>query len=392
MKQARRICAAVLTAVLCLTILMPLPARAEGVCYTAINERVLQLSDDTMPIWSGDVLYAPYTSFDENVNGVPWGIECSYNKNSAVLTVYDIDKRSFLEFDLREGTCVDGLTGEAYKDGAILRGGRPYLPVKVVCTHFNLRYSYREIEQGSILRLKNDDVVLSDPKFLEAAVNVLDLRLKEYNQSKNPSEVTPSVPSSPQEPTTQPTEQEQEQEPDTPSVDTYLALRCEDDEFLYSILTVLGDRREKCMFFLTPELAERRADLVIWMLGAGHSVGLLAQSDSLEETRALLEQGSRALADRAFFRADAVLVRPEHREALEKEGWVCWNSTLELAPRETDGANYFSRKVIGQLSGRTRTTWLSIGADANTLRVLSTMLGELEKGGFVIRLPLEPRL
>jgi len=388
MKRGKKFWSAVLCAVFVLSILAPIPARAEGVCYTAINERVLQLSDDTMPIWSEDILYAPYTSFDEKVNGVPWGIECSYNKNSGIITVYDIDARSFLEFDLREGTCVDSLTGYEYRYGAILRSGRPYLPVKVVCTHFNLRYSYREIDQGSILRVKNNDVVLSDREFLEAAVNVLDLRLKEYNQSQSPAAPPPSQPVAPQEPST-PT---QPPEVDTPRVDTYLALRCESEEFLSAILTVLNGREEKCMFFLAPEIAERRADLVIWMLGAGHSVGVLARAGSVEETRTILARGRKALADRVFFRAEAAMVHPDFQSVLEDEGWVCWSDTQELIPRDTDGANYFSRKVLAQLEGRTRVTYLSLTADANALRILPTLLNRLEEEGFALQLPLEYRL
>jgi len=388
MKRGKKFWSAVLCAVFVLAILAPLPARAEGVCYTAINERVLQLTDDTMPIWSDDVLFVPYTSFDEKVNGVPWGIECSYNKNTGILTVYDIDKRTFLEFDLREGTCVDSLTGDEYLQGAILRGGRPYLPVKVVCTHFDLRYSYREIEQGSILRIKNDDVVLADKAFLEAAVNVLDLRLKEYNQSQSPVVPPPTAPTEPQQPET-PTQPPEE---DTPKVDTYLALRCEDEAFLPTILTVLDTREEKCMFFLTPQLVQRRADLVIWMLGAGHSVGVLARADTVEETRTILAHGRQALADRVFFRAEAAMVHPDFQSVLEDEGWVCWSDTQELTPRETDGANYFSRKVLAQLEGRTRVTYLSMVADAHALRILPVLLDRLEEGGFELHLPLEHRL
>ena len=285
MKTKSWIWVAMLSVLLCLGILGPFSARAEGVCFTAVNERVLQLSADTMPIWSNDVLYAPYTTFDGNVNGVAWGIQCSYNKNSGILTVYDMDKRSFLEFDLREGTCIDSVTGAEYAQGAILRGGRPYLPVKTVCTHFGLRYTYREIEYGNILRLKSDDVVLSDKNFLDAAVNVLELRLKEYNQSQNPAptEPAPPAPVTPQKPVVP------EQPPqEIPTVDTYLAVRCEDADFLSAVLAVLGDREEKCMFFLAPELIETRADLVIWILGAGHSVGLLAQADTPEDRKSVV--------------------------------------------------------------------------------------------------------
>ena len=175
-------------------------------------------------------------------------------------------------------------------------------------------------------------------------------------------------------------------------MDTYLALRCEDGEFLPTILTVLDSRGESCMFFLSPELIESRTDLVIRMLGEGHSVGVLARADSLEETRTLLARGREALADRVFFRAETAMVHPDFQSELEDEGWVCWSDTLELTPRDTDGANYFSRKVLGQLSGRTRTTYLSMAADAHALRILPTLLDRLEEEGFALQLPLEHRI
>jgi len=86
------------------------------------------------------------------------------------------------------------------------------------------------------------------------------------------------------------------------------------------------------------------------------------------------------------------MVHPDFQSVLEDEGWVCWSDTQELIPRDTDGANYFSRKVLAQLEGRTRVTYLSLTADANALRILPTLLNRLEEEGFALQLPLEYRL
>lgn len=383
-KLKKTLPAAVTVLALCLTLFLPMPARAADVCFTAINDRVLELTSE-MPIWSGDVLYAPYTTFDAGVNGVKWNIECSYNKTTNMLTVFDINERTFLEFDLREGTCVDPINDRAYNQGAIIRGGTPYLPVRVVCSHFGLRYSYREIEQGNLLRIKNDDVILSDTKFLDAAGNALDLRLREYNQSQGEGEETPSGTLTPQDPGGTATES-------GPNVSTYLAFRCEDAEYLETLLLTLEVRGVHGMFLLPPELIRERSDLVIWMLGAGHSVGLLAQGDTAEATRAILEEGSALLAGQVFLRAGVAMVPQEQRATFKQESWVCWNGTLDLTPTDSVGPNYFSSRVMAQLKGRELPTYLSLDVSANTLRVLPTLLNQLENGGFHVELPLETRL
>jgi len=384
MRHGKKFLAAVLTLALCLSILSPLPVRAADVCFTAIDDSILKLTNENMPIWSGGVLYAPYTTFNESDNGIRnWNIQVSYSKNSNKVTVFDT--RRFLEFDLKAGTCWDDLTGIAYSGGAVVRGGRPYLPVDIVCEHFDLTYSYREIEKGDLLRIKTKEVVISDRDFPDAAENVLDHRLKEYSQSQ-PGGAAATTPGENQQPSQNPSPENEQ------SVDTYLAFRCENAEYLEAVLTTLDGLREKGMFFLSRELIEQRADLVLRILGSGNSVGLLAWSDSVEGTRALLEGGSRALAEQVFARATAVLVEKEFRDTLEAEGWVCWNSTLDLSPSSSVGSNYFSNRVLNQLGNRTRDTYLTMDVSGDTVRVLLVLLRRLEDEGFELELPLETKL
>lgn len=384
MKHGKKFLAAFLTLALCLSVLVPIPVRAADVCFTAIDDSVLKLTNENMPVWSGGILYAPYTTFNEADNGVRnWKIQVSYSRNSNKVTVFDT--RRFLEFDLKSGSCWDELTGIAYSGGAIVRGGRPYLPVAIVCEHFELTYSYREIEQGALLRIKTEDVVIPDSRFPEAANNVLNLRLRDYNQSQ-PGGGTTATPSGSQKPSQDPTPENEQ------SVNTYLAFRCEDAEHLETVLTALDGVREKAMFFLTQELIETRSDLVMRILGSGSSVGLLAEAESIEQTRALLEAGNRALAEQVFARATAVLAAKEFRDPLEEEGWICWNSTLDMSPGSSSGANYFSNRVLNQLGNRTRDTYLTLDVSLDTARVLLTLLRRLEGEGFELELPLETRL
>jgi len=384
MKHGKKFIVMILMLALCLAVLCPVPVEAADVCFTAIDESVLKLTNEGMPIWSGGMLYAPYTTFNEADNGISkWGIQASYSKNNNKVTLFDT--RRFLEFDLKTGACWDDITGIAYSGGAIVRGGRPYLPVAIVCEHFGMTYSYREIAQGSLLRIKTEDVVIADSRFPDAADNILNLRLKEYNQSQGGGTV-PSVPDTTQTPGQNlPPENDQ-------NVDTYLAFRCDSGENLELILSILDAAREKGMFFLTHELIQRRSDLIFRMLGSGHSVGLLAWGEDVGQVREALAAGSGALAEQVFFRTTVVLTEKDFRAQLEEEGWICWNSTLDLTVEDSAGANYFSRRVLGQLGNRTRDTYLSLDDSANTARVLPTLLRSLDEQGFDLELPLETRI
>ena len=384
MKKGNKLLTAVLALVLCLGIVMPAPAGAATPIFVAINDRVLEATAETMPIWVGDEMYIPYSALDANTNGVRWGIYCSYIKTDHTLSVFDADKRKFLEFDLREGTSFNALTGEPCDGGAILRGSRPYLPLEMVCDFFGLESSYHSVNQGKLLRIRSDEAVLTDVRFLDAAVNVLDMRLKEYNQA-NGIETPAPAPANPGTPSGGTAQVEKR-------VPTYLAFTCKSAEDLATLLLSLENSGIHAVIFLTPELIRERGDLVFWISGAGHTVGLTAAgADPAEITRSL-EEGNRALAEEAFLRTDVVRAPAEYLGWLEEEGWVCWNSTLEPVPTDKEGAVSFAGRVLSRLQGRTRATYLLLESSGNTLRVLPTMLKVLEEAGFVPDLPLETRL
>lgn len=386
MKCGRKFLGMLLTLALCLSVLLPAPVRAADICFTAIDESILKLTNENMPIWSGGVLYVPYTTFDRAENGIGrWEIQASYSKNSTRLAVFD--RTRFLEFDLKTGTCWDDLTGIAYSGGAIVRGGRPYLPVAIVCEHFGLTYSYREVAQGGLLRIKTSEVIIPDSRFADAAENVLNHRFKEYNQSQGNTAPAPA-PEKPPAVTPPPVPAPEGDQ----KVDTYLAFRCEDGAYLEHVLTALDGAEGKGMFFLTAELIEQRSDLVIRILGSGSSVGLLARGESMEQVRAELADGRRTLAEQVFCSTTVAFAPKAFRAGLEQEGWVCWNSTLDLTPEDTSGANYYTNRVLNQLGNRTQDTYLSFAVSANTARILSTLLRGLDEEGFELELPLETKL
>lgn len=386
MKRQKRMIARLLALTLCLVLLLPLPVSATDLCFTSINDNLLPLSSDTMPIWSGGLLYVPYTAFDGNYTGVNLGMYCSYSRNSNSVTLFNLHQ--MLVFNLNDGSCLDEMTGTSYSVRAISRNGRPYLPLNMVCNFFGLERSYTSINQGYLVRIKSDAVVLSDTKFIDAANDLINRRLREYTQSLNPT--ADPIPSTPVTPTT-PTE---DGKTDTASTDvrTYLAFRCQSGENVGKILDILDSSGTYALFLFTPQMLETQSDLVRRILGTGHSVGLLAEGSNLDQTRQLLAQGNQLLEQTAHTRTTLAYVPKDQRPHLAAEGWICWDESLALSPSSSIGANTFAYTATRQLEGRTRSAYLTLKGDADAVRILSPLLRQLASKHFVVSIPMETRL
>ena len=91
------------------------------------------------------------------------------------MTLYTLQQ--MVVFDLNRGTCYNPLTEQTLSGRAILRNGRPYVPVASVCSFFGLSYSVIDIDEGYIVRIKGSGVVLSDYSFVDSAQNSIRNRI-----------------------------------------------------------------------------------------------------------------------------------------------------------------------------------------------------------------------
>ena len=98
MKGKRFLC--LLLATLLLFTLAPAKTEAETTVYfTAVNDQLLpDLSDGTMPFWSGGRLYVPYTA----IAGTDLGLFYSRSRDKSTAVVYR--QGSALTFDFAAGT------------------------------------------------------------------------------------------------------------------------------------------------------------------------------------------------------------------------------------------------------------------------------------------------
>lgn len=385
MRKKRRVVRLLLAAVLVLGLFPPVPASAATLYFTAVNNSVAPLTSDTMPFWSGGTLYVPYSIFDASLNriGVGLGLYTSYNRDSRTVTLFNL--RQTLVFDLNSGTCRDDVTGTTYISRAIMRGGRPYLALSTVCSHFDLEYSYNQlpdVPQGYLVRIKNSDAAMSDADFIDAAKNVISNRLREYTQSLNPAESTdpgvgPSTPFNPGGNT-------QVGKDDTAA---YLAFRCETAAGLTDILDVLEEDKRCAVFFLTPQLLEE-GNLVRRILGGGHSVGILADSG---EALPLLEQGGQAL-ERAACTRTTLAYAPGQQEGLEERGWVCWQETVLLRPDDAAAPNTFASGAVRKLGKGEQAVCLTLEGGENAARVLPALLRYLDRENYIVSIPMETML
>ena len=76
-------------------------AAAASVIYTAMNDSLLELSDETMPFWYGSYLYLPASSVASTGMGV------NYVYNTAKQTVVLYTNSTTIIFDLAANTAQD---------------------------------------------------------------------------------------------------------------------------------------------------------------------------------------------------------------------------------------------------------------------------------------------
>lgn len=381
MRKKRPVLPLVLAVILAVGMFQPMPAAAANLYFTGINDSVAPLTSSSMPYWSGGTLYVPYTVFDANQNGVgvSLGLYTSYNHRSHIVTIFNL--KQMLVFDLERGTCRDDMTGAAYDARAVMRYGKPYVPLYVVCSVFGLEYSYNQlsyISQGYLVRIKSADAVLDDGLFIDRARELINNRLRDYTQSLSPAETTPTIPVSPSEPP----------EVDGGNVATYLAFRCESADGLPAILNTLDGTGQYALFFLAPQVIEEEGGLVRRILGTGHSVGILAREGEEEA----ISRGRLALEKLAHTRTTLAYVPDGARAGLEEQGWVCWKEILYLEPGDSVGGTAFAGTVLNRLGTRRRTVYLTLEGSGNTARVLPALLRQLSSNHYTVAVPVETRL
>ena len=377
----RRLLSLLCVLALCFTLFIPSHADT-SVCFTAVNDRLLSLTADTMPVWSEGQLYVPFSVFDVNTTGVSLGTSSTYSRSSSVVTIFNLHQ--MMVFDLTAGTCRNHHTNETISGRAIVRNGTAYVPVASVCSFFELDYSYLYTEYGYLARITRPGYAfLSDQDFVDAGSSHMRDRLKNYNQTlaqtQEPS--TPPVTSTPSSPS----------DPEPTAIPTYLAVRCDTGEAALPIAQALEDSGLVGLFFFPTQEIGGNGPLIRRLMGCGHSIGILAEGENQEETQQLLTLGADALRTVARTRTYFALVPEAHQAALSSQGWVFWNSNADATPDGSDTPYSHALTLVRSLSKR-GTIQLTLNDSQLSADAIVNLLRQLENRHYTVTIPRETQL
>ena len=252
MKSKRFLC--LLLVLLMVFSLTPSETRAETTVYfTAVNDQLLpDLSDETMPFWSGGRLYVPSTV----ITGTDLGLFYSRSRDKSTAVVYR--QGSALTFNFAAGTVADQ-NDRQYSGPAIVRSDVVFLPLDLLTQFFSLDYSYTRVTYGYLVRVKSDTVVLSDAKFIDAAAMSMEQRYNEYMKTHSDSNDPGNTP---------------DQNTDGDRDPVCLALRVTDEESANVLLDTLASDNATATFLFSEEQLSSPGDLLRRVVISGNAAAL----------------------------------------------------------------------------------------------------------------------
>lgn len=318
----RRFRALLLAAVILSLAVLPVLA-ADVIFFTAVNNTLLELTAETLPVKYSSMIYVPSSVFNSNALGT----YSLYSRSTQTVLISDGDR--ILYFDMSAGNSYDS-DGADYRYVAIYENDTAYVPAYFVATYFDFHYSYIHRDGKHIVRLTSGDV-LSDADFFSAAESLMESRLKEFEKSAEGGETVPSAPPTQPTPPVQPTATPPEIV-DRSRVVVHLGILGlgENSEAQLDALEELG---LPVCFFATAEEVYANADLVRRIVGEGGSIGVRFGDDPAAEAAAF-RTALRDTAMTASFLAASVDPDWEQAQAAAETGLSVWNARVEIATFE----------------------------------------------------------
>ena len=390
-----------LSALLCaaaafLIIMIPWSSAAniyDGVYLVGVNDTVLLglINESQMPVRRGSVIYAPYTVLDNKE------LELSYalNRGGGTFTIFNREKT--LIFQLSGAGSADKKGGE-YAQGIITRNGVVYIPLRFVCSFFELSYSFYNLvlPDGTvpIARLRTAAATLGDSQFGTQAAQLVAGPLAQYMAAQATPEPTPPAarptaarPSTPPaqpsapvvvDPTPTPTASAAPQ-----AADVSFAVTCTDPDGLTEVLGALKQHQVKALFLFSPDTLVEQDGQVRTVAAAGHQIGLLLTSaDPQGEFRRgndLLEHILRSEATQVLLRGDAASA------AGQEEGWWVWGGNVSL---RSGGVTTQATALIQDIEARGN-AYVTLPSTARAAQVLRRVLPTLTQRPYTVRLMTE---
>ncbi len=398
----KRILLCLCALLLCLGALaLPLTVGAAGSPnFLAVNDTLLPLWEQYIPITVSGQYYVPYTALDSSVTGVSLGIFPIYNSISNTLTIYDRDQ--VLTFDLSRGTCTDR-NGNSVSARAVTRNGRIYVPARAVCESFRLSYSSRVTVYGRLVRIRSGGATLDDDNFTGLAQMQMPDRLRDWRASQAAEQAPTAAPTPTSPPTSPPTlppaavtaAPEDPETVDRSHVRVCLAFRADETEGLDEVLETLAREQVGALFFFPAQDLADWDDALRRTLCAGHAVGLLVEGDTPEQAAQQAERGRSLAAQIAHVDVCTVLAPgPEGaaaRQELARRGFLCWETDVDARPDERSAARQ-SYAVRARMERYTQEIRVLSDTSQRGGALTARLVPALTEDRYDLRLPVETQI
>lgn len=362
MQKKKRLLAFALCALLLCALLPPRAAAAPTLYFTAVNDRMCDLSDATMPFWQNGTLYIAGATVDDREN---LGIQYSYNPEKSVALL--IRRQEVLYCDLAAGTMENNRTGERYAGSPIVRGGMVFFPISALTRMFDLKYSSTKITYGYLVRIRDDSAVLSDEYFIDAATDPIQRRYAQYERTHAPETPEPETPETPETPAQR------------DGLTVYLLLPVTDEDEGMRLLNALDADGVRATLLLTPETMETADDLLRRAAATGHAIAVSAEAETADEALAQIGRANDRLWSAASLRTRLVYLADGSRElrAAVSDAGFC-PLTVNVSDFTRSGSHW-AETALGR-SGQSSSVRLYLGANADLSLFLPSALDRLLAG------------
>lgn len=359
MTRRKRLLSLLLSVLMLCTLLPPRASAAPTLYFTAVNDRMCDLSDETMPFWQNGLLYVAGATVDGPDD---LGIRYSYNQEKSVAILYKGQR--VLYCDLTAGTMENNRTGEQYAGSPIVRSGMVFFPITALAKIFDLKYSSTKIAYGYLLRIRDDNAVLSDEYFIDAATDPIQKRYAQYERAHAAAEQENETPAQVETPVRR------------DDLTVYLLLPAAEEAALTQLLSTLENYQSHATLLLTPELLESAGDGVRHAAATGNAVALRIDAATADEALAQIERGNDALWRAASLRTRLVYLESADRTlraAVVGAGYC--PITINTSDFTRSGTHWADTAL--KWAGRSTSVRLYLGAESGVSSALGTALSRL---------------
>lgn len=359
MTRGKRLLSLLLSVLMLCTLLPPRASAAPTLYFTAVNDRMCDLNDETMPFWQNGLLYVAGATVDGPDD---LGIRYSYNQEKSVAILYKGQR--VLYCDLTAGTMENNRTGEQYAGSPIVRSGMVFFPITALAKMFDLKYSSTKIAYGYLLRIRDDNAVLSDEYFIDAATDPIQKRYAQYERAHAAAEQENETPAQVETPVRR------------DDLTVYLLLPAANGFMLTQLLSTLENYQSHATLLLTPELLESAGDGVRRAAATGNAVALCISAETADEALAQIERGNDALWHAASLRTRLVYLESADRTlrtAVAEAGYC--PITINTSDFTRSGTHWADTAL--KWAGRSTSVRLYLGAESGVSSALGTALSRL---------------